>query len=81
MDYSHILTNMHNHISRNGYAFCPKEHYEQLVNEQPDILSRSIVINRIDMQNIFMAKKFFQAQLPNIWKTVVSVNQPNSLTW
>ena len=61
MDYSHILTNMHNHISKNGYAFCPKEHYEQLVNEQPDILSRSIVIDRIDMQNVFMAKKFFSS--------------------
>ena len=61
MDYSHILTNMNNHISKNGYAFCPKEHYEQLVNEWPDILSRSIVIDRIDMQNIFMAKKFFSS--------------------
>ena len=31
------------------------------MNEWPDILSRPIVIDRIDMQNIFMAKKFFSS--------------------
>ena len=62
MDYSHILTNMHNYIPKNGYAFCPKEHYEQLVNEWPDILSRSIVIRQDGYaEHVFMAKKFFSS--------------------
>ena len=40
LDYSHILTNMRSHISTKRYDFYPKEHFFQLCEECPDILSK-----------------------------------------
>lgn len=39
LDYSHILTNIWSHICNKGYEFCPKDHFVELCEEQPDILS------------------------------------------
>ena len=59
LDYSHILTNMRTHICGKGYDYCPGEHYRELCNERPDILSKTAVITRSDAQNVFTAIKFF----------------------
>ena len=42
-----------------GYDYCKKEHFIELCHERPDILSRSVVEDRIDPQNVFIAVKFF----------------------
>ena len=47
------------HICRNGYEFCKTKHYLHLCEERPDILSKSIVEDKADPQNVFMAVCFF----------------------
>ena len=59
LDFSHVLTNMRMHICRHGYDFCKREHFLELCAERPDILSRSIVEDRADLQNVFTAIKLF----------------------
>ena len=39
LDYTHILTNIHGHILKNGYDFCKWEHYRELADNRPDLLS------------------------------------------
>ena len=55
LDYSHILTNIHTHICNKGYEFCPNEHYVQLCENEPQILSKAAVMDHIDAQNVFTA--------------------------
>ena len=59
LDYSHILTNIHTHICSKGYDFCPREHFVELCEEQPDILSKAVVVDHTDAQNVFTAVCFF----------------------
>ena len=59
LDFSHVLTNIQMHICRHGYDFCKMEHFFELCSERPDILSCSIVEDRVDPQNVFTAIKFF----------------------
>ena len=59
MDYTHMLTNMQNHILTHGYEFCPKEHFHHIADNRPDILSRALVHDKIDIQNAFFAMKMF----------------------
>ena len=47
------------HICRQGYEFCKTEHYLHLCKERPDILSKSIVEDKADPQNVFTAVHFF----------------------
>ena len=63
LDYSHILTNICSHICSKGYDYCPKEHFVELCEEQPDILSKSIVVDHTDAQNVFTALRFFSAEV------------------
>ena len=35
MDYTHMLTNMHNHILTYGYEYCKKEHFIHLADNRP----------------------------------------------
>lgn len=65
LDYSHILTNIRMHICKGGYDFCSGEHFVQLCNERPDILSRSVVVDKVDPQNVFTAMRFFGHQVEN----------------
>ena len=59
LDFSHVLTNIRMHICRHGYDFCKMEHFLELCSEKQDILSRSVVEDRADPQNVFMAIRFF----------------------
>ena len=59
MDYTHMLTNMRNHILTHGDDFCPKEHFQHIADNRPDILSRALVHDKIDIQNAFFAMKMF----------------------
>ena len=47
------------HICRHGYEFCKTEHYLHWCEERPDILSKSIVEDKADPQNVFMAVRLF----------------------
>ena len=47
------------HIYRHSYEFCKTKHYLHLCEERPDMLSKSIVEDKADPQNIFMAVCFF----------------------
>ena len=58
-DFTHILTNMHTQILTRGLPFCKREHFEQLCHERPDILSISLVCEKIDQQNAFTAMRMF----------------------
>ena len=59
LDYSHILTNIRSHICSKGYEYCLKEHFVGLCEEQPDILSKAVVVNHTDEQNVFTALRIF----------------------
>ena len=61
LDYSHILTNIRSHICSKGYEYCPKEHFVELCEEQPDILSKAVVVNHTDAQNVFTSQIFWQS--------------------
>ena len=63
LDYSHILTDMRMHICKNGYDFCKAQHFVELCEERPDILSQAIVIHKLDPMNIFTAMRFFSESL------------------
>ena len=39
LDYTHMLTNMCSHILTPGYDFCPAQHYRDLADNWPDIIS------------------------------------------
>ena len=59
LDYLHILTNMQTHICNKGYDYCPNEHFVELCESHPDILSKAVVVDHIDAQNVFTAIHFF----------------------
>ena len=63
LNYSHILTNICSHICSKGYDYCPKEQFVELCEEWPDILSKSIVVDHTDAQNVFTALRFFSAEV------------------
>ena len=59
LDYSHILTNIRSQICSKGYEYCPREHFVELCEERPDILSKAVVVDHTDAQNVFTALRFF----------------------
>ena len=59
LDYSHVITNIRMHICQHGYEFCKTEHFLHLCEKRPNILSKSIVEDKADPQNVFMAVGFF----------------------
>ena len=69
LDYTHMLTNMHNHLITHSYDFCPKEHYYELACTWPDILSRAIVYNKIDIQNAFITERMFSCQIEDFFRS------------
>ena len=68
LDYTHMLTNMRNHILTHGNEFCPKEHYYELACMRPEILSRAIVFDKIDIQNAFIVERMFSHQAEDIFR-------------
>ena len=59
LDYTHILTKICGHILKNGYDFCKWDHYRELVDNRPDLLSSAFVYDVIDQQNAAMAIRMF----------------------
>ena len=51
--------NMRMHLCKTGYDFCKGEHFVELCQERPDILSQAIVIHKLDPMNILTAMRFF----------------------
>ena len=51
--------NIRTQILMRGLPFCKREHFEQLCHERPDILSISLVCEKIDQQNAFTAMRMF----------------------
>ena len=51
--------NMRMHICKNGYNFCKAQHFVELCEERPDILSQAIVMHKLDPMNVFTAMRFF----------------------
>ena len=58
-DFTHILTNLRAQILTRGLEYCKKEHFKHLSEHRPDILSLSLVFDRIDQQNAFTAMQMF----------------------
>ena len=65
LDYSHILNNMRSHIVRKGYEFCGNDGFKKLADKSPHILSRAIVYDNIDTQNVFTSIRFFGEPVEN----------------
>lgn len=63
-----MLTNMGNHLITHGYDICPKKHYYEIVWMGPDILSRTIVLDKIDIQNAFIAERMFSHQVEDFFR-------------
>ena len=53
LDYTHMLTNMHSHILTRGYDFCPTQHYRDLADNWPDIISQAIIYDQAELQSAF----------------------------
>ena len=66
---------MRMHICHHGYDFCKRQHFLELCAERPDILSRSIVEDRADLQNVFTAIKFSAYLFNIIWSQKVTPKQ------
>ena len=47
------------YLCKTGYNFCKGEHFVELCQERPDILSQAIVIHKLDPMNVFTAMRFF----------------------
>ena len=62
-DFTHILTNLQTQILTRGLEYCKKEHFEHLSEHRPDILSLSLVFDRIDQQNAFTAMRMFNEKV------------------
>ena len=58
-DFTHILTNLRTQILTRGLPYCKKEHFEKLCHDRPDILSISLVCEKINQQNAFTAMRMF----------------------
>ena len=58
-DFTHILTNLRTQILTRGLPYCKKEHFKKLCHDHPDILSISLVCEKIDQQNAFTAMRMF----------------------
>ena len=58
-----MLTHICNHVLTHGYTYCPKEHFQHLATNRPDILSRTVVFDKIDIQNAFIAMCMFSKQV------------------
>ena len=67
LDYSHILTNIQTHICNKGYDYCPNEHFVELCESHPDILSKAAVVDHIDAQNVFTAICFLEFLWNSLW--------------
>ena len=68
-DFTHILTNLHTQILTRGLDYCKKEHFEHLSEDRPDILSLSLVFDRIDQQNAFTAMRMFNESIESYMHT------------
>ena len=55
LDYTHMLMNMHSHILACGYDFCPTQHYRDVADNWPDIISQAIIYDQADSQSAFFA--------------------------
>ena len=55
LGYTHMLTNIHNHVLTHGYTYCKKEQFQHLATHRTDTLSHAVVYNKIDVQNAFIA--------------------------
>ena len=62
-DFMHILTNLRTQILTRGLDSCPKKHFEELSETQPDILSLAAVFDKIDQQNAFTAMRMFNCDV------------------
>ena len=62
-DFTHILTNIRMQILTRGLDYCKKEHFEHLSEHRPDILSLSLVFDKIDQQNAFTAMRMFNEKV------------------
>ena len=62
-DFTHILTNLRTQILTRGLDSCPKKHFEELSESQPDILSLAAVFDKIDQQNAFTAMRMFNCDV------------------
>ena len=58
-DFTHILTNLCTQILTRGFDYCPKEHFQDLSINRPDILSLALVFDKIDQPNAFTAMRMF----------------------
>ena len=59
LDSAHILNNIRSHLCKHGYDFCKKVHFQILATEKPNVISRAVVFDRIDSQNVFTSVRFF----------------------
>ena len=68
-DFTHILTNLHMQTLTQGLDYCKKEHFEHLSEHRPDILSLSLVFDKIDQQNAFTAMRVFSEKVECYMRT------------
>ena len=62
-DFTHILTNLRTQILTRGLEYCKKEHFKHLSEHRPNILSLSLVFDRIDQQNASTAMWMFNEKV------------------
>ena len=68
LDYTHILTNMRGHILKNGYDFCKREHFREIADDKPDLLSSAFVYDIIDQQCAAKALQMFSLEVETYLK-------------
>ena len=54
---------MHSHILTCGYDFCPTQHYRDLADNWPDIISQAIIYDQADLQSAFFMMQMFTKEV------------------
>ena len=66
MDVSHMLGNLRTACLKNeGIALASKDAWKRVADKNPEIVSRSIVYDNIDVQNVQFSKRFFSFGVEN----------------
>ena len=82
-DFTHILTNLHTQILTRGLEYCKKEHFKHLSEHTLDILSLSLVFDRIDQQNACPAMRMFNEKVESYMRSAGFTEMANfmKLVW
>ena len=81
IDPGQTLANMRSQISRHGYTFCKTAAFKRVSESNHSVLPKSILEDKLDRQNIRIAKRFFSKEVQDELVKTMTTMEPNLLAW